>query len=87
MKELPKPYFIVNEKIYFTDRVEEVFVFKAESGKQADAIGNLLNEAYKAAYQDGLAASLSEESRELNHTLITLSIENTRLKKLLKMSE
>lgn len=81
------PYFVVDETIYFTDRVEEVFVLKAEGGTQANAISNLLNEAYNAAYQDGLAASLSEVSRELNHKLITLSIENTRLKKLLKMNE
>lgn len=29
------PYFVVDETIYFTDRVEEVFVLKAEGGTQA----------------------------------------------------
>ncbi|NOU80343.1 hypothetical protein GC101_15845 [Paenibacillus sp. LMG 31459] len=87
MKKMLMPYFVVDQTIYFSDRVEEVIIFKAPSSELADTINTLLNETYSAAYRDGLVASQSEESREINHKLITLSIENTRLKKLLKMDE
>lgn len=47
----------------------------------AGAMSNLLNEAYNAAYQDGLNDSTKEQYKELVEQVKSLSIENLRLKK------
>ncbi|MNC14337.1 hypothetical protein D3C76_323640 [compost metagenome] len=81
-----KPYYSVDKTIYFTDHVEEVIICTVERNDIADMICTLLNDAYKAAYEDGLNASLNDQYVDLNKKLMSLSIENTRLKKILNMT-
>lgn len=82
-----KPYFAVDNIVYFTDRVEEVIIYKSDQREIAVIISTLLNDAYNTAYQDGLSSSLNNQYKELIQKTITLSIENSRLKKRLNIEE
>lgn len=77
-----KPYYVVDKSIYFTDKTEEVIVHTFDQENIAGVISNLLNEAYNAAYQDGLSDSTNEQYKELIDQVKSLSIENLRLKRL-----
>lgn len=87
MKDQWEPYFVVNETVYFTDRIEEVIVFEDERREVAEKICSLLNDTYNAAYQDGLNASLNEQHKGLMSKVRSLSIENWQLKNKLKLLE
>lgn len=53
----------------------------------AETVSILLNDAYDGAYQDGLNASVKEKYKELIDKIISLSIQNSRLKNLLNLDE
>lgn len=82
-----KPYYTVDNIVYFTDRVEEVVIYKSDQREIAIIISTLLNDAYNTAYQDGLSSSLNNQHKDLIQKTIMLSIENSRLKKLLNIKE
>ncbi|WP_379134416.1 hypothetical protein [Paenibacillus sp. sgz500958] len=82
-----KPYYAVDKTIYFTDGVEEVLIYTVDQDDAVEAICELLNSAYDSAYQDGLNASLSGHHKELLDKLLMLTMENSRLKSLIKMNE
>jgi hypothetical protein len=82
-----KLYTAVDKQILFSDGVEEVIVYVFENDYIAETVSILLNDAYSAAYQDGLNASLNEQYKELSNKVLTLSIQNLRLKTLLNIDE
>lgn len=77
-----KPYVAVEKSIYFTDGVEEVIICTFGNDDIAKTVSALLNDAYNGAYQDGLNASLNDKYKELVDKIISLSIQNSRLKNL-----
>ncbi|MGZ0041359.1 hypothetical protein [Paenibacillus ottowii] len=77
------PYFIVGMSIYFSDGVEEVFIYSFEREDMTKKVCNMLNGAYNKAYQDGLYVSLDENYKELIEHIKFLTFENLRLKRLL----
>jgi hypothetical protein len=79
VKDHLKPYYAVDKIIYFTDRVEEVLVYTFDRADTAKTMSELLNNAYNAAYQDGLNTSLNEHYKEILDKMLSLSIENSRL--------
>ncbi|MEK5034925.1 hypothetical protein MKY96_26070 [Paenibacillus sp. FSL R7-0302] len=87
MNNPTKPYYAVDKTIYFTDRVEEVLIYTFDEDDTAGTICELLNSAYDSAYQDGLNASLSRHHKELLDKLLLLTMENSRMKNLMKMNE
>lgn len=82
-----KPFIAVDMSIYFTDGAEEVIVYTFDRDDIAETVSSLLNDAYNGAYQDGLSASLNERYKELVDNNISLSIQNSKLKSLLKIDE
>ncbi|OMF88607.1 hypothetical protein BK146_24610 [Paenibacillus sp. FSL R7-0333] len=80
-----KPYIAIDKSVYFTDGVEEVNICTFEGNGLAQKVSSLLNNAYHAAYQDGLNAALSEQHKELLDKILALTIENDRNKKMMDL--
>lgn len=80
-----KPYITVDKNVYFTDGTEEIIVYEFDSYNQADVVSTLLNDAYNHAYHDGQNASINTNYKELIKMVISLSIENRKLKEKLKL--
>lgn len=80
-----KPYFSIDKYVYFTDGTEEIIIHEFDSHIRADLVSALLNDAYNHAYQDGLNASISANCKELVNKVMSLSVENKKLKEQLKL--
>ncbi|MNW60926.1 hypothetical protein D3C74_389520 [compost metagenome] len=80
-----KPYYSVDKYVYFTDGAEEILIHEFDTRNRADLVSALLNDAYNHAYQDGLNASINASHSELVNKVMSLSVENKKLKKQLKL--
>jgi len=80
-----KPYFSEENSVFFSDGVEEVVIYVFNTKDEADLVSNLLNDAYSHAYQDGLNASTNSIAEELRNIVLSLTIENQKLKRKLNM--